>query len=128
MVDEWYYHMRFRKNMEGVTPILTDLPGPDTLTRPNGPHEGNPDVRAAVIERKEPQHVMWAYDRPEAFGKGRSFGFTGGHFHKNWQNDSQRRIVLNAIAWISGLEVPKTGVMSKIPTDEEMAANLDKKR
>lgn len=128
MVDEWYYHMRFRKNMEGVTPILTDLPGPETLTRRDGPHEGNPEVRAAVLERKEPQHVMWAYDRPEAFGKGRSFGFTGGHFHKNWQNDSQRRIVLNAIAWISGLEVPKTGVMSKTPTDEEMAANLDKKR
>lgn len=24
--DEWYYHMRFAKNMEGVTPILSDLP------------------------------------------------------------------------------------------------------
>ncbi|MES2659550.1 MAG: ThuA domain-containing protein [Verrucomicrobiota bacterium] len=127
MLDEWYYHMRFQKDMKGVTPILTDLPPPDSLTRPDGPHEGNPEVRAAVLERKEPQHVMWAYDRPAKFGKGRSFGFTGGHFHKNWQTDSQRRIVLNAIVWMSGLEVPKTGVPSKTPTDEEMAANLDKK-
>lgn len=128
MRDEWYYHMRFRKDMEGVTPILTDLPPPESLSRKDGAHEGNPDVRAAVLERKEPQHVMWAYERPAALGGGRAFGFTGGHFHKNWQHDDQRRIVLNAIAWISGLEVPETGVPSKAPTDDEMTANLDKKR
>jgi type 1 glutamine amidotransferase len=125
--DEWYYHMRFRQNMEGVTPILSDLPGPDTLVRPDGPHSGNPHVRAAVNERKEPQHVMWAYERPEAFGQGRAFGFTGGHFHKNWQHDDHRGIVLNAIAWIARLEVPADGVPSPTPTDEEMKANLDKK-
>lgn len=126
--DEWYYHMRFRNGMEGVTPILTDVPPPESLTRPDGPHEGNPEVRAAVVERREPQHMMWAFERPESIGIGRSFGFTGGHFHKNWRNDSQRRIVLNAIAWISGLEVPQDGVPSTTPTDEEMSANLDAKK
>ncbi len=128
MRDEWYYHMRFRDKMEGVTPILTDLPGPDTLSRRNGPHEGNAEVRAAVLDRKEPQHVMWAYDRPASIGTGHSFGFCGGHYHKNWQNDSQRKLVLNAVAWIAGIEVPATGVATKTPTDEEMQANLDKKR
>ncbi len=113
--------------MQGVTPILTDLPPPDTLTRRDGPHEGNPAVREAVLERKEPQHVMWVFDSPASAGRGRSFGFTGGHFHKNWQQDDNRRVVLNAIVWISGLEVPKDGVMSKTPTDEEMKANLDEK-
>lgn len=127
MLDEWYYHMRFREDMVGVTPILTDLPPPESLSRPDGPHEGNPAVRAAVLERKEPQHMMWVYDRPEKFGKGRSFGFTGGHFHKNWQNDNQRRVVLNAIVWIAGMEVPKDGVKSATPTESEMKANLDKK-
>jgi type 1 glutamine amidotransferase len=125
--DEWYYHMRFRKGMKGVTPILTDLPGPDTLTRPDGPHEGNPEVRKAVIDRKEPQHVMWAYERPSGLGGGKAFGFTGGHFHKNWKHDDHRRVVLNAIVWMSGLEVPEKGVSSVTPTDEEMAANLDRK-
>ena len=128
MRDEWYYHMRFRENMEGVTPILSDLPGADTLTRPDGPHSGNPAVRAAVLERKEPQHVMWAYERPEKFGKGRAFGFTGGHFHKNWQHDDHRGVVLNAIAWIAQVEVPADGVPSKTPTEEEMKANLDPKK
>ncbi len=127
ITDEWYYHMRFRKGMEGITPILTALPPAESLSRRDGSHEGNPDVRAAVLERKEPQHMMWVYERPEASGKGRSFGFTGGHFHKNWENDNQRRVVLNSIVWIAGLTVPAEGVPSKTPTDAEMTANLDDK-
>jgi len=127
MRDEWYYHMRFRANMEGVTPILSALPPPETLSRKDGPHEGNPEVRAAVLDRKESQHMMWVYERPAASGAGRGFGFTGGHFHKNWQQDDHRRIVLNAIAWIANFKIPETGVPSKTPTDEEMAANLDSK-
>jgi type 1 glutamine amidotransferase len=125
--DEWYYHMRFREGMAGVTPILSDLPGPETLNRPDGGHSGNPHVRAAVIERKEVQHVMWAFERPEPLGGGRAFGFTGGHFHKNWKHDDHRGVVLNAIAWIAGVEVPEKGVASPTPGDEEMRANLDPK-
>jgi type 1 glutamine amidotransferase len=125
--DEWYYHMRFRKDMEGITPILSDLPGPETLSRPDGHHSGNPHVRAAVNDRKEPQHVMWAFERPPTLGGGRAFGFTGGHFHKNWQHDDHRGIVLNAIAWSAGIEVPENGVPSPTPSDEEMKANLDPK-
>lgn len=126
-MDEWYYHMRFREGMAGVSPILTDLPPASSLSRKDGPHEGNPEVRAAVLERKEPQHVMWVCDRPAATGGGRGFGFCGGHYHKNWQIDDQRRLVLNAIVWIAGMEVPKDGVPTSTPTNEEMQANLDKK-
>jgi hypothetical protein len=39
--DEWYYHMRFVDDMKGVTPILADLPPPNTLRRPDGPRSGN---------------------------------------------------------------------------------------
>jgi type 1 glutamine amidotransferase len=125
--DEWYYHMRFSETMAGVTPILTDLPPAESLSRPDGSHSGNPEVRRAVLERKEPQHMMWAFQRPAALGSGRAFGFTGGHFHKNWQNNEQRRIVLNAITWIANLEVPTAGIASATPSDAEMAANLDAK-
>ncbi|RMG38982.1 MAG: DUF1080 domain-containing protein, partial [Planctomycetota bacterium] len=79
--DEWYYHMRFREGLEGITPILSDLPPASTLNRPDGPHSNNPHVREAVLKRKEPQHVAWAYQRPDG---GRGFGFTGGHVHWNW--------------------------------------------
>lgn len=121
--DEWYYHMRFVDGMEGVTPILTDLPPRETLSRPDGPHSGNPFVREAVLQRKEPQHVAWAYERPG--GKGRGFGFTGGHFHKNWQDDNFRTLVLNAIVWSAGGDVPEGGVPSETPTQEELDANQD---
>ena len=41
--DEWYYHMRFREGMKGVTPILTAVP-PDQ-TRGS---EGDRDRTAAI--------------------------------------------------------------------------------
>ncbi|MCH5372696.1 MAG: ThuA domain-containing protein, partial [Planctomycetes bacterium] len=120
--DEWYYHMRFRKNMEGVTPILVDLPGEETLRRSDGPHSGNPDVRAAVLERHEPQVLAWASERP---GGHRGFGFTGGHFHWNWGDTNFRRIVLNAIVWTTGAEVPESGVVDQDPTLEQLEENQD---
>ncbi len=58
--DEWYYHMRFRDGMRGVTPILTALPPPETLSRPNDPHAGNPAVRAAIgAEKFSIWHGLW---------------------------------------------------------------------
>lgn len=124
--DEWYYHMRFVPEMAGVTPVLTALPPRETLTRKDGPHSGNPHVRAAVLERNEPQHTAWVYERPN--GKGRGFGFTGGHYHANWQHDDFRKLVLNAIVWTAGGTVPEQGVQSRTPTVEEMEANHDGKR
>ncbi len=123
--DEWYYHMRFTKNMKGVTPILSDLPGPETLKRPNGSRSGNPDVRKAVANG-EKQHVAWAYERPD--GKGRGFGFTGAHVHANWQNDNFRKTMLNAILWTAHVKVPDSGVPSTTPTDTEIRSNLDDKK
>lgn len=123
MNDEWYYHMRFRDGMKDVTPILSDLPPEQTLARPDGPHSGNPDVRQAV-KRGEPQHLMWAAERP---GGGRGFGFTGGHFHKNWADDNFRKIVLNAILWSAHVDVPAQGVESQITADD-LKRNLDVKK
>jgi type 1 glutamine amidotransferase len=122
-LDEWYYHMRFRKGMTGVTPILTDLPSPETLSRPDGHHSGNPEVRAAVLERKEPQHVAWASERANG---GRAFGFTGGHFHKGWAHPEQRKLLLNSILWTAKAEVPAGGVVVEV-TEADLLANLDPK-
>ncbi|MCX6917466.1 MAG: hypothetical protein NT167_31270, partial [Verrucomicrobia bacterium] len=59
-------------------------------------------------------------------GGGRGFGFTGGHFHRNWANDNYRKVVLNAILWTAKVEVPANGVECKI-TEESLRQNLDKK-
>ena len=122
IADEWYFHMRFRDGMKGVSPILTAVPGESTTKRNDGPHEGNPAVRE-LVARGEAQAVAWASERA---GGGRGFGFTGGHYHRNWGDDNFRKLVLNAILWAAKVEVPKDGVKSAV-TPAELAANLDAK-
>ena len=117
--DEWYYHMRFREDMDGVTPILTAVPPARTLSRPDGAHSGNPHVRAKA---GQPQHVAWALQREDG---GRGFGFTGGHFHWNWGNKDFRKVVSNAIIWSGGCEVPKDGVDLEALTIADLKENQD---
>lgn len=122
--DEWYFHMRFTDGKKGITDILADVPPASTMDREDGTHTGNPTVRAEVAAKK-PQTVSWAFERQDG-SKGRGFGFTGGHYHKGWANNDQRKLILNAILWSAKVEVPANGVESKV-TAEELAANLDKK-
>ena len=119
--DEWYFHMRFRDPPEGVTMILTAVPPDETRVRPDGPHSNNPSVRAAQGSREA---LAWAYERPDG---GRGFGCTGAHFHRNWENDDFRKMMLNALLWTAGLDVPAEGVASSL-TAEDLAANLDDKQ
>ncbi|MEP4149122.1 MAG: ThuA domain-containing protein [Halioglobus sp.] len=95
MLDEWYFNMRFQE--QGVTDILSAVAPESTMERRNGRHSGNDAVRKLVADGM-PQVTAWAYERP---GGGRGFGYTGGHFHRNWQNDNAKNLVLNAIEWVS---------------------------
>ncbi|MDZ4818290.1 MAG: family 16 glycoside hydrolase [Planctomycetota bacterium] len=121
MRDEWYYHMRFRDNMQGVTPILSAVPPEETRQKADGTHSGNPTVRSRT---GQPEIVAWACEREDG---GRGFGFTGGHFHKNWGDDNCRKLFLNALVWTAKGEVPNGGIQSKV-TEEELKANLDPKQ
>jgi len=120
--DEWYYNLRFRPGMKGITPILTSKP--DDATRqgksssPRGPY---PHIVAASGREEV---LAWAVERPDG---GRGFGFTGGHTHKNWGNENFRRIVLNALLWTARAEVPANGVECTV-TDEDLKKNLDPKK
>ena len=89
--DEWYFDIRLRPNDANVVPILT-----------------------GKLPPRDPQDkvLSWAYTRPDG---GRGFGFTGGHFHKNWHIESFRKMVLNGIIWTAGIEVPEGGVASMRP-------------
>jgi hypothetical protein len=112
--------MRFPESAEGLTPILSAVPPDATRERPDGPHSNNPTVRA---EKGSREVLAWAYERPSG---GRGFGCTGAHFHNNWENADFRRLMLNALVWTSGLDVPADGVASSV-TPEQLAANLDDK-
>ncbi len=120
--DEWYYHMRFRENMEGVTPILTAVPPDSTRKGKDDAHGGNPDVRAG-LGKNIPEHVVWVSQNANG---SRGFGCTGAHFHLNWGNDSFRKTILNAIVWVAKGEVPANGIDTTRPSVDELLQNVTK--
>jgi hypothetical protein len=121
--DEWYFNLRFRDGKAGVKDILVARPSDATrdgpYVYPKGPY---PHIQAA---RGRPETTMWAVERSDG---GRGFGFTGGHFHLNWQNDDQRRLLLNALVWLAKLDVPSGGIDSASVSDTEVQQNLDEKK
>ena len=119
--DEWYIHMRFRPDMQAIVPILVDKPSDAVRDGPYvWPHGPYPHI---VAGKGQDEIMMWAVERPDG---GRGFGFTGGHYHKNWGNDNFRKVVLNAIVWSCKLEVPQDGITSTV-TAEQLTQNLDQK-
>jgi type 1 glutamine amidotransferase len=52
--------------------------------------------------------VAWAWERPDA---GRSFGFSGLHFHENWQQPEYRRLIAQAVLWTNRVAVPRDGLV-----------------
>ena len=123
--DEWYFNMRWTGDTAAkarITPLLVAVPS-DTVrggpyVSPRGPY----GHIVAASGREET--MMWVYERP---GGGRSFGFTGGHTHTNWGDVNQRRIMLNALLWIAGIDVPAAGVVDTI-TAADLTTNLDDKK
>jgi type 1 glutamine amidotransferase len=119
--DEWYYNMRFRPEMKGVTAILVAKPDDETRqgksSSPRGPY---PHI---VADSGREEVLAWAVERSDG---GRGFGFTGAHNHINWGNDSFRKLVLNALLWTAKAEVPTGGVQSVV-TAEGLKQNLDPK-
>ncbi len=117
--DEWYFHMRFRPGMTGITPILSAAPPDDVREGKDGPHSGNPVVRA---QKGAVEHVAWASVCPDGT---RGFGFTG--FHNHWYLGHLlfRRALLNGLAWCAGVEIPPGGIRSPQPTLDELKLNQD---
>lgn len=119
--DEWYFNMRFRPEMKGVTPILVAKPSDDTRqgksASPRGPY---PHIVAAS---GRDEVLAWAVERPDG---GRGFSLTGAHNHENWGDPNFRKLILNALFWTAKAEVPADGVVSTI-TEEDLKKNLDPK-
>jgi type 1 glutamine amidotransferase len=89
--DEFYYRLKFVKPDDRVQPLL----------------------QISIDGRKET--VAWAWQRPNG---GRSFGFSGLHFHENWRHESYRRLVAQAVLWSLGLPIPAEGLAVPITPDD----------
>ncbi|QDV64041.1 Trehalose utilization [Crateriforma conspicua] len=118
--DEWYFHLRFT-DQPGLQPILSAVAPPETMRRKDGAHSGNPHVRKSVA-RGDSQTVAWVFDRPDG---GRSFGFTGGHFHWNWGHAPVRRLVTNAIRWTAGESLDADGSQLQSVKFDDLLENQD---
>ncbi|MBM4005026.1 MAG: ThuA domain-containing protein [Planctomycetes bacterium] len=88
--DEFYYQLKRVKRPTSITPLLQA-----TL-------EGNAET------------IAWAWNRADG---GRSFGFTGLHFHENWKLPEYRRFVAQGILWSLKLPIPEDGVKVDVPDE-----------
>jgi len=58
--------------------------------------------------------IAWAWQRGDG---GRSFGFSGGHFHENWGRVEYRRLMTQAVLWSLDLPILEAGVNVDIELD-----------
>ena len=96
--DEFYYSMKFPEDRSQVLDLVTATPTKDRLKRIINLWNEN-----GINGIGKPQTLMWGIEREDG---GRGVGFTGGHYHRNWAIDGFRKIVLNAIVWVAGMDVP----------------------
>jgi len=87
--EEFYYKMHFVPDNSSIVPLVT-VP--------------------VLSDNPQEQIVGWAYQRKNG---GHSVGMTFGHYYDNWKLDGYRKLILNAIVWTSGADVPAGGVQSK---------------
>jgi quercetin dioxygenase-like cupin family protein len=91
----------------GVTPILAG-----SLTLHTSPNQSeNPPARDAI--------AAWTFERA---GGGRSFAFTGAHSIDALDIPTVRKLVLNAVYWTAGMQVPRDGVAGAV--DKTLARKL----
>jgi hypothetical protein len=88
--DEFYYQMKFVNGEFPVQPIL------------NVTIEGHDET------------VAWAWERPNG---GRSFGFSGLHFHDNWRHPFYRRLLVHGVLWSLQLPIPSAGAEVDVPDE-----------
>ncbi len=89
--DEFYYRLKFVKAEKGVQPLL----------------------RVTIDERAET--VAWCWERPD---RGRSFGFSGLHFHENWRLAAYRRLVAQGVLWTLKKAIPKEGMSVEVAEED----------
>jgi type 1 glutamine amidotransferase len=88
--DEFYFRLKFIPSDDSIQPLI------------RVPIEGHDET------------VAWAWQRPD---DGRSFGFSGLHFHDNWRLKEYRRLIAQAVLWSVKLPVPEGGLSVDVPAD-----------
>lgn len=97
--EEFYYALKFGNNPQRVVPLVTiEMDG-------GGKHT-----------------VGWAWTRPDS---GRSFGFSGGHFHERWRVEQYRRLAVQGVLW--SVKIPFDDTLN-VEADEAILRLLPRKK
>ena len=118
--DEFYWNLSFDKSCKDCYPLATGTPTPENMVTYGSSKFWNKD---AADKLGTAQSLIWCRDPADA---PRGAGFVGGHFHRNWAIDDYRKLILNTIAWVSKVEVPKDGIISESITQEILNQNLNR--
>jgi type 1 glutamine amidotransferase len=89
--DEFYYRLKFIKAEKGFHPLIR------------------------VTIDGQPETVAWSWERPD---RGRSFGFSGLHFHDNWRLPAYRRLIAHGILWTLKKPIPKEGLTVEVAEED----------
>jgi type 1 glutamine amidotransferase len=89
--DEFYYRLKFIKDDKDIHPL----------------------VRVSIDN--QPETVAWCWERPD---RGRSFGFSGLHYHDNWRLTEYRRLVAQGVLWTLKKPIPKDGLLVTVSEED----------
>lgn len=89
--DEFYYALKTIQAAPGIIPLLqVSIDGRD-------------------------QTIGWAWERKDS---GRSFGFTGLHYHANWALPEYRKFISQGVLWTLKLPVPQPDLPAPIRAED----------
>jgi type 1 glutamine amidotransferase len=89
--EEFYYQLKQQPDATSFTPLLT-----------------------AEIDGESPL-VAWAWDRPDG---GRSFGYTGCHYHENWSRPEYQRFLPQGVLWTLKIQPPDSSFPAALTADD----------
>jgi hypothetical protein len=89
--EEFYYELKRQPDANEFVPLLT-----------------------AEIDGGE-HMVAWAWQRSDG---GRSFGYTGCHYHENWSRPEYQRFLSQGVLWTLNLTPPSEGFPAEVTADD----------
>lgn len=87
----------------------------------------NQDLKALLTARinDRDEMVAWAWERKDG---GRSFGFSGLHFHANWERPEYQKLVAQSVLWTTQLPQPTTFPATLTEADSRLPETPAKKK
>lgn len=117
--DEWHFSIYFTKNpAQKITPLLKTKV-PDKIRR----RRSAPQTVRDGLGKDRLETVAWVVENPNGT---RGFGIMGGHVPWTLAQKDYRKLVLNTIFWLAGVDIPEAGYDASVPTFDSLVSKITK--